>query len=112
MALEVVHGQPGNIEAAHQLADLLERELSEGTIYLGYPVLATADDRVEIDALLVSETRGLIAFRFADAMPTTDDDWVRLATEQDRIFNALASIHRLTWCNSSVGMRKVPSELG
>lgn len=91
MALEVVHGQPGNVEAAHELADLLDRELDEGTIYLGYPVLATADDRVEIDALLVSEARGLIAFRFADAMPTTDAEWMRLAAEQDRIFNTLES---------------------
>ncbi|WP_205878791.1 DEAD/DEAH box helicase [Mycobacterium camsae] len=91
MALEVVHGPSGNIEAAHELADLLDRELDEGTIYLGYPVLATADDRVEIDALLVSEERGLIAYRFADSIPTTDDDWMRLGAEQDRIFNALES---------------------
>lgn len=91
MTLEVVHGQPANIEAAHELADLLDQELDEGTIYLGYPVLATADDRVEIDALLVSEKRGLIAFRFADAMPATDADWIRLGSEQDRIYNALES---------------------
>jgi superfamily I DNA and RNA helicase len=92
VALEVVHGQPGNVEAAHQLADLLDRELDEGTIYLGYPVLATADDRVEIDALLVSQTRGLIAFRFAGAAPPpTDGDWTHLSSEQDKIFNALES---------------------
>lgn len=91
MALEVVHGPSANIEAAHELADLLDRELDEGTIYLGYPVLATADDRVEIDALLVSQARGLIAFRFAGLIPTTHDDWTHLGTEQDRIFNALES---------------------
>lgn len=91
MTLDVVHGQPENIEAARQLADLLGRELDEGTVYLGYPVLATADDRVEIDALLVSQSHGLVAFRFADALPETDSDWVRLSSEQDRIFNALES---------------------
>lgn len=91
MALEVVHGQPGNVEAANQLADLLDRDLAEGTIYLGYPVLATADDRVEIDALLVSQTRGLIAFRFADSLPAAQSDWERLSSEQDKIFNALES---------------------
>ncbi|WP_409371266.1 alpha/beta fold hydrolase [Mycolicibacterium fluoranthenivorans] len=32
--------------------------------------------------------------------------------QHERHPGALASIHRLTWCNSSVGMRKVPSELG
>jgi superfamily I DNA and RNA helicase len=83
--------EPENLEAARQLADLLEHVLDEGTIYLGYPVLATADDRVEIDALLVSQSRGLIAFRFADAIPETDNDWIRLSSEQDRIFNALES---------------------
>lgn len=91
MTLEIVHGQPENLQAARQLADLLERVLDEGTIYLGYPVLATADDRVEIDALLVSQLRGLIAFRFADALPETDAEWMRLSSEQDRIFNALES---------------------
>lgn len=91
MTLEVVHGQPGNVEAAHELATLLAEQLDEGTVYLGYPVLATADDRVEIDALLVSETRGLIAFRFAGLIPTTVPEWVGLAAEQDRVFNALES---------------------
>lgn len=54
MALEIVHGQPHNVEAARQLADLVEDFLDDGTIYLGYPVLAMGDDRVEIDALLVA----------------------------------------------------------
>lgn len=56
-----------------------------------YPVLATADDRVEIDALRLSQARALIAFRFAGVIPTTDDDGMRLGAEQDRIFNALES---------------------
>lgn len=29
MALEIVHGQPGNVEAAHELASLLDRELAD-----------------------------------------------------------------------------------
>lgn len=91
MTLEIVHGQPENLEAARQLADLAEGLLDDGTIYLGYPVLATADDRVEIDALLVSRSHGLIAFRFADALPSSEEDWERLSREQDRIYNALES---------------------
>ena len=91
MTLEVVYGKPEKQEEARQLADLASEILDEGTIYLGYPVLATADDRVEIDALLVSQTHSLIAFRFADTAPSTEHDWRVLSDEQDRIYNALES---------------------
>ena len=33
MTLEVVHGQPGNVEAAHELATLLAEQLDE----VGFP---------------------------------------------------------------------------
>lgn len=91
MALEVIYGQQENPPAAVQLAGLAQGLLAEGTLYLGYPVLTTADDRVEVDALLVCQAHGLIAFRFADALPHSEDDWKRLADEQDRIYNALES---------------------
>jgi len=91
MSLEVVHGQQENSSAANALAATAGTLLDEGTIYLGYPVLATADDRVEIDALLISQAHGLIAFRFAEANPNDESDWKRLADEQDRIYNALES---------------------
>lgn len=35
-----------------------------GTLYLGYPLTASADNKVTIDALLLSEQRGMIAFIF------------------------------------------------
>lgn len=91
MSLEVVHGQQENHGPAQALAILAGTLVNEGTIYLGYPVLATADDRVEIDALLISQAHGLFAFRFADASPESESDWRRLADEQDRIYNALES---------------------
>ena len=91
MTLEVVYGQQGNSPAALQLAGLAEDMLDEGTLYLGYPVLTTADDRVDVDALLVCQTHGLIAFRFAEGRPESEEDWERLADEQDRIYNALES---------------------
>ena len=91
MTLEVVHGQPDNRAAALQLAEVAASLVDDGTIYLGYPVLATADDRIEIDALLVSESHGLIAFRFADVLPGSNEDWQRLSSEQDSIYNTLES---------------------
>ncbi|WP_159619405.1 DEAD/DEAH box helicase [Arthrobacter zhaoguopingii] len=103
MPLEVVHGQQENHAPANELAALATELLDEGTMYLGYPVLATADDRVEIDALLVSQSHGLVAFRFAD-VPHTESDWRRLADEQDRIYNALES-HLSRHDNLRVGRR-------
>lgn len=91
MALEVVRGQQDNYVAGEDLADVLASVVHEGTLYLGYPVLATADDRVEIDALLVSKSHGLIAFRFSDRRPASESDWTALSDEQDRIFNVLES---------------------
>ena len=69
----------------------LRTVLDEGTIYLGYPVLATADQRVEVDALLVSRAHGLVAFLFADDIPTTDGDWDKYIEDQDRLFAVLRS---------------------
>lgn len=91
MVLEIVHGQSENAQAALHLAALVRGVVNDGTVYLGYPVLSTADDRVEIDALLVSQDHGLIAFRFADDVPEEESEWQRLSDEQDRVFNALES---------------------
>ncbi len=54
MALEVVYGESRNRSIATALSEELRQTLSEGTIYLGYPVLASADERVEVDALFAS----------------------------------------------------------
>ncbi|MFE0580725.1 DEAD/DEAH box helicase [Streptomyces sp. NPDC058874] len=65
--------------------------IDEGTIYLGYPVLATADERVEVDALLVSKTNGLVAFLLADAIPEDGAAWEAEVSRQDRLYNVLDS---------------------
>jgi hypothetical protein len=60
--LDVVYGESRNRDAAKALADLLHEIADEGAVYLGYPVPATADERVEVDALLISQKHGLVAF--------------------------------------------------
>lgn len=91
MALEVVHGDARNRHLARELADELKKHVGDGTVYLGYPVLATADARVDVDALLVSPSCGLVAFLIADDLPEDDADWDAFVSEQDRLYGVLES---------------------
>lgn len=91
MALEVIHGEPRNRALAIELAKALTSVVSEGTVYLGYPVLATADDRVFVDALLVSHEHGLVAFQIAEGLPSTESDWSTYIDQQDRLYRVLES---------------------
>jgi superfamily I DNA and RNA helicase len=91
VALEVVYGEPRNRVLATELARSLREVASDGTVYLGYPVLATADDRVFVDALLVSESHGLAAFQIAEGVPVNADQWTDYVTEQDRLYSVLES---------------------
>lgn len=89
MTLEVVYGEPRHRAQAVQLAELLKGVAQNGTVYLGYPVLATADERVYVDALLVSDETGLVAFQIADAIPESDFEWAQCVDEQDRLYTVL-----------------------
>lgn len=91
MGLEIVYGEPRHRAVAVQLAQVLEASVDDGTIYLGYPVLATADERVFIDALLVSAQRGVVAFQIADVVPASAEEWAEIITEQDRLYGVLES---------------------
>jgi superfamily I DNA and RNA helicase len=89
MPLEVVYGESRNRAAAQALAAQLREVVTEGTVYLAYPVLATADERVEVDALLVTREHGLVAFLLADYSPAESDGWGDIVAEQDRLFAVL-----------------------
>jgi superfamily I DNA and RNA helicase len=91
MALEVVHGQSRDRMAATALADTLNRVVSSGTLYLGYPVLATADERIEVDALLVSADRGVVGFVTSDDVPADEQEWAEAVQVQDRLYAVLES---------------------
>lgn len=91
MPLEVVYGESRNRAIAHALVGQLQPVVEEGTVYLGYPVLATADERVEVDALLVSQSHGLAAFLLADSLPSSGEEWAEVIAEQDRLFAILES---------------------
>ena len=53
-----------------------------GTLYLGYPLTASADNKVTIDALLLSEQHGMVAFIFEKHGSTL----VELKDEEDALY--------------------------
>lgn len=91
--MEIIRGQSRNRTVAERLAEVVRAGTATGTLYLGYPVLASADSRIHVDALLVSREHGLVAFLFEDVSPTSPSDsvWVRLQAEQDRLYAVLES---------------------
>lgn len=89
--LEVVYGQTKKHTVASQLNDALQSMRLTGTLYIGYPVLASADETIGVDALLVSREHGLIVFLFGDVPPKSmdRDAWKRLSEDQDRLYFAV-----------------------
>ena len=94
VALEVVHGESRNRSAARILAAEVGKVVVDGTLYLGYPVLATADERVEVDALLVSRAHGLVAVLIAEDGLASANDVSATITEQDRLYAVLEGFLR------------------
>lgn len=91
MSLEIVYGGSRNAAAAEAFVTAIRRTLDEGIVYLGYPVLPTADEQLVVDALLVSGKHGLVAFRFADAPPRAASEWDLAVKRQDEMYAALTS---------------------
>lgn len=89
MPVDIVYGETRNPAAASELAAVLRPLSNEGTVYLGYPVLASADEPVEVTALFVSPDFGLVAFQVADAGAPHDLD--RYVADQDRLYSVLDS---------------------
>lgn len=89
MSVDVVYGETINQVAAMSLAELLESVIGDGTIYIGYPVLPSADELVVVDALVVSPQCGLVAFIIANGVPENDESWRQVVDDQDRLYAAL-----------------------
>lgn len=83
--LDVIYGSTG---LPADLIATIKRKLEdagvEGTFYIGYPVMASADSSTTIDALLVSQKPGLVAFHFTQK----GEDF---QAAQDKLFYVLES---------------------
>ena len=91
--LDIVHGETNNRQLAQDLGEVLSKLKTEGSLYIGYPVLATADEKVTVDALLVSYNHGIIVFSFCTDVLLADDRkrWNDLSDRQDRLYAAVES---------------------
>jgi superfamily I DNA and RNA helicase len=89
--MEVVYGQTKKRTIADKLVATLQALDLEGTLYIGYPVLASADEPVSVDALLICKQHGLIAFAFElTPLDRTDHaSWETLSDAQDRLYFAI-----------------------
>lgn len=86
MSLEVIRGSIDKIQATNELIDTLKNILEDedGTIYLGYPLIADSENNKKIDALFMSENKGVIAFIIHD---NTDNE--SIMDDQDKMYYLL-----------------------
>lgn len=89
--LEIIFGENANSVAAKALRDTLRQMNVSGDLYLGYPVLSTADAKVFVDALLVSTSHGLVAFDLSSHIEDSNDEQqlTILAEKQNQIHASL-----------------------
>ena len=71
--LEVVRGAVRDTVATEGLIDALRKLEVTGTIYAGYPVIASADSAHTIEAMLVSPDYGLVAFTLTSIGENIDE---------------------------------------
>ena len=88
--LDKVYGQARDPIVVEALEETLDKLELTGTLYIGYPVLATADAPVTVDAMLVCDERGLVIF----CIPKVDgvaspEMWQRVQDEQDLAYRAV-----------------------
>lgn len=85
--VNITRGQINNIPVTDKLVSYFERNKSiDGNLFLGYPILPSAENKVSVDALLISKKYGIIAFLFYNG--TNDNDF---ESEQDEIYDLLLS---------------------
>lgn len=77
MGIDIVRGVIKNTTATEILIQSIEKSEKSlhlnGTLYLGYPLNATTDSVVSVDALLVCKEKGLVAFVFNENGSNDED---------------------------------------
>ena len=84
MTFDVVRGNVSNIMVINELVRILSQmavDEYEETLYLGYPLSANINGKITVDALLVSERYGIVAFIFSQLKEICD-----IKDEQDELY--------------------------
>lgn len=85
--VNITRGQIENTVLSDSLIDFFEKKKSiNGNLFLGYPILPTADDKVAIDALFISPEYGIIAIMFYNGVNV-----INFEEMQDEIYSLLLS---------------------
>lgn len=85
--VNIVRGQIGNTVLSGKLTAFFNSKTDwEGNLFLGYPILPTVDNKIAIDALLISKEYGMVAFVFYDGNVECDFECVH-----EDIYSALLS---------------------
>ena len=106
--LDLTIGEQTNALAAKQLIELLKYVDWIGSLYIGYPLLASADETILIDALLTCEEHGVIVFHFCEVENLYENkDLIR--RKQDELFTAVDV--RFRQFRSILDGRKLPFEI-
>ena len=85
--VNITRGQIENSVLSNKLAEFFEKERNiNGNLFLGYPILPTADNKIAIDALLISPQLGIIAIMFYDGVRATNFEDI-----QDEVYSLLLS---------------------
>ena len=86
MSIDIVHGIIAKPQQTQLIVDkiieYMELNKDNGTLYLGYPLTASQETKVTIDALLLTESRGMIAFIYETAGSTLE----KLKDDQDALY--------------------------
>lgn len=86
--LQIVIGRnKRNMMAQDALIKATRNADLEGTLYLGYPIIATAEQMVTIDALLTTREHGVVAIDFLSPDANAEREEVR--DRQDDVYNAV-----------------------
>ena len=85
--ISTIWGTTRKPAAAQQLSELLEGDLTiDGTLYIGYPIIGTPEGPFPLDAVLLSPSRGLIAFNLVEGKSVDG-----FTEDQDETYNKLTA---------------------
>lgn len=89
--LDVVFGEYRDIDAVNNFVTSVRSSGLKGTLYIGYPVLAVDDEKIEYDAILVSRNRGVIIFDLYSLGADTTSEEIpdNIFQRQEQLYAAL-----------------------
>ena len=86
MGFDIVRGKITKPEQSNQLIEAvqeyMDKNAATGTLYLGYPLTANADEAITVEALWVTESKGMIAF----ILGNSKDSIEQLKEQQDSMY--------------------------